>query len=224
MSGKNDRRRHDRRRSDPRGYPPARRRARRAAAGVLLLGLAAGGLLLLASRRSRPSSVPSADLDTLRTGEIHTVDPDPADSARADSAARDSLRRALEGAGFDELITAGGAARGLLVTAELICGPVRRVRLLEQEVPYPPLTALADSAGRVAAADCEWVDPGADRGPDLRLVIPPERIEAVESVPEIPVRYLARRRFRARLEWLGESRSLALRPGGILRVLLPEDA
>lgn len=220
MSGKNDRRRRDRRDSGRRRDEPAGRpkRRRRAVAGILL-GLAAGAVLLSVSRRPRPSPLPSVDPDTLWSGEIYTVRPDSADAARADSAARDSLRRALEGAEFEELLSAGAAARGLLVAAELLCGPVLRVRLLEDEAPYPALVALADTAGRVAAAECEWVDPGADRGPDFLLVIPPERIEAVEAIPEVPVRFVRRRRLPARLEWIGASRALALRPSGILRVL-----
>lgn len=220
MSGKNDRRRRERRRSGRRGDEPVGRAKRRWRAVVgILLGLAAGALLLSVSRRPPPSPLRSVDPDTLRTGEIYTVHSDSADAARPDSAARDSLRRALEGAGLEEVQSAGGVARGLLVTAELICGPVLRVRLLEEEAPYPSLVVLADTAGRVAAAECEWIDPGADRGPDFLLVIPPGRIEAVESIPEVQVRFVPRRRLRARVEWIGPSRALALRTGGILRDL-----
>lgn len=214
MSGKNDRRRRDRRRTGRRQSERPWWRNRRGA--IILGGLALAGVVLLSleNRQWDPTSVPSVDPDTLSP----TVHYEEGTAERLDRARVDSIRHALAGAGFEELIAAGVTASGVVTEAPLVCDSVRRIRLLDDEEPYPTLVAMADS-GRVPAAECRWVSPGETQPAPFLLLIPAGLVSAFDSIPETAVGFVPRRRLRAEIEWIGTRRAIALRAGGILRAI-----
>lgn len=196
-----DRRGNDRRRTDRRfPVPPWRRPA-----AFVAYGLVAALLIVLLFRGGDEPEVAVTEPTAAARGvELEPLDIIPAGV---------NGRRALTIADFERLMAEGDRAVGQLVEAELYCGSIMPIALRGQN-PDPRLSALADTEGRVAGAECHWSREA--RSADFLLVVPPQLAVEFAQAPEVELNFYRRRRVPANLIWLGRSDALALRIAGIL--------
>lgn len=124
------------------------------------------------------------------------------------------IQDAFTSADFEGLVALGDAAAGRYVRAELFCEAIAPVMVRSFEGANPALLRMADSAGRVAGAECRWSRES--RSSDILLVVPTELAEEFAVLPEEELNFVRRRRVPATVEWLGRSQELALRTSAVL--------
>jgi hypothetical protein len=132
---------------------------------------------------------------------------------------------ALSTADFERLVLEADASRGRVVRAQLYCDQPDAIALVQDaDTVEASVAALLDQERRVPAAECRWGRQDDARREDFLLLIPPALAGQFASAPVVMDGYIRRRRLIAHVEWIGESRALALRTAGIFRGLAPGGA
>jgi hypothetical protein len=204
----NDRRADDRRRSDRRNPPPPWRQPWAFVAYGVLAALVVF-LLIPSGGADRAAEHQRAEvIDAPAVADVDRSTPAGADAPPVD---------AYGPADFERLLAEGDLAAGRRVNARLFCGGITAVAL--RSVPKVPgsVAALADSDGRVPAAECKWG--AATAAPDFLLLVPAPLAERFAAAPEVEQGFVRRRRVDAEVEWVGRSDAMALRTTGVLREL-----
>lgn len=199
-----DRRGTERRRTDRRTPPPPWR----SPPAFIGYGLAAGLLLFLLFGRGGGDERPDA-------GQVLTVPAQPSADPNLPAGAGSPTREAFGPAEFERLLAEGESSVGSMVRTELFCGSINQVNLREVDQINRSIAELADTGGRVPAAECRWGAEG--RNQNFLLLIPPSMAERFASAPEVEQGFVRRRRVRAEVEWIGRSEALALRNAAVLR-------
>lgn len=130
---------------------------------------------------------------------------------------------AYAAADYERLLAEGDAADGRIVRAELFCEAIRSFAVRRSEAVRPEVAVLADTAGRVPGAECNWGRTGV-RGEAFLLIVPPALAEQFAGLPVVREGFVRRRRVPAELQWIGRSQALSLRTAGVLRQLLSTEA
>jgi hypothetical protein len=73
--------------------------------------------------------------------------------------------------------------------------------------------------GRVPAAVCKWGSRDDPRRKDFLLLVPPAQAAQFSAAPVVMDGYVRRRHLVAQVEWVGDTRTLALRTAGVFRGL-----
>lgn len=199
-----DRRSNDRRRLDRRAPVPLWRRPW----AYVAYGVTAALLVVLLLSGEEEEPEPAGMVAVTAPPAVDTLRP-PAASA--------PVQAAYSLGDFERLLAEGQGAVGQRVRTELFCQAINSVatkREADTQVA-PSVAALVDANGRVPGAECKWSnDPNA---PDFLLLVPPALAERFAAAPQVRQGFIDRRRVRAEVEWLGQSRPLQLRTAGVLR-------
>lgn len=130
------------------------------------------------------------------------------------------VENALTTADFERLTLESEGARGRVVKAQLFCDAPAAVAVQTSDSVEAAVAALLDTATqRVPAAECKWGAQDDPRREDFLLLVPPDRADEFSRAPVILDGFVRRRRLIAQVEWIGKSRSLALRSVGVFRGL-----
>ena len=213
-----ERRKADRRRSDRRAPVPWWRSqwalVGYGVAGTLLV------VLLVSSLRGgddRPAPVPENGGEVV-SAPAPAVTTTPAAPPAPDAPPQD----ALSTADFERLVLEADASRGRVVRAQLYCDQPNPVSIVpDADTVDAAVAALLDQQRRVPAAECRWGRQDDPRREDFLLLVPPALAGQFASAPVVMDGYIRRRRLIALVEWVGESRALALRTAGVFRGLAP---
>jgi hypothetical protein len=206
-----DRRKADRRVDERRLPPPIWRRPW----ALVLYGVLGTLLLVMLVNRSRPvEQVPIAE------DEVTSTPPPPvaATEVPATTTPGGTAEPARRMADHERLMAEGEAAKGRLVRVELFCSSINQVSLRSVERIESSIAELADTGGRVPAAECKWGPVrGAEPRADVLLLVPPGLAETFAAAPSVEDGFVRRRRIERDVEWVGRSEALALRTVVVMR-------
>jgi hypothetical protein len=129
-----------------------------------------------------------------------------------------TVEDATRTADFDRLTLLGAAARGRVVRAQLYCEPAGDVALTQSDTIDSDIAPMVDpQSKRVPAARCKWGAQDDPRRSELLLLVPQQLAGDFAAQPAVLDGTVRRSRVIANVEWMGQSRALALETVAIYR-------